>query len=65
MDTTINKRIEAVLEWFLGCDASPETLSNINRELSSVLKDTKLSYVLRARFDGDQIVVFPVPWSVS
>ncbi len=63
----LRERIDGVLDWYVGCDVCPETLANVNRELSGVLRDAGINkpYVLRARFDGDELVVFPVPWSVS
>ncbi len=63
----LRARIEAVCSWYQGCDVCPETLANVNRELSSVLRDLapKCPYVLRARFDGACLVVGVVPWGLS
>ncbi len=63
----LRARIDAVCSWYEGCDAVPETLANVNRDLSSILRDLApgCPYVLRARFDGAEIVVAAVPWGVS
>ena len=59
----IEEQIAGVLDWYRGCDAVPETLANINRDLASI--ELGVPYVLRASFESDQVVVRAVPWTVS
>jgi len=68
----IMRRCAGVLDWYHGCTVCPETLSNLNRDLSSVINEAvkdvgakPLPYVLRAKFDGAEIVVSIVPWTES
>ncbi len=69
----LNERLAGVLDWYIGCDVCSATLANVNRDLESVLSSValecgikkKMPYVFRARFEGADIVVHLVSWSVS
>jgi hypothetical protein len=65
----LRSRLETALEWYQGCDAVPETLRNVQRDLDSLWRETRpnlplklQSYRLRALFDGDAIVALIEPF---
>ena len=74
MDRFMNlrERLSVALEWYRGCDAVPETLRNIQRDIDSIWRETRDSlpakarkFRLRAKFDGSDIVVFEEPFDAD
>ncbi len=68
----VERKVAAALEWYRGCDVCPETLANVRRDLDSVLIETcsrygmeRLPFLLRARFEGAELVVSAITREVS
>jgi hypothetical protein len=68
----LEERLAAALEWYRGCDVCDETLANVKGELESILEEAcrrfgveRMPFILRARFDGADLVVRAISCDVS
>lgn len=68
----LEQRLAAALEWYVDCDVCDQTLANARRDVESVLRDTcalfeitDVPFLLRVRFEGDELVVTTVSRELS
>jgi hypothetical protein len=64
----IHNRITSVLEWYVGCDVTPDTLSNIQRDVDAAWRDVRKElpklnkFRAKVKFDGADVVVWFEPF---
>lgn len=68
----LQQQIAAALDWYRACDVCEETLANVKRDLDSVTAEAcrrfqldRMPFLLRARFEGAELVVSAITRDLS